>query len=739
MRKTFTSPTSTAWGRKEAGVNKTRRAILIAFGNTALLSACGGTGPWPIDPNAPVATIPANRVTEWKPGLMAVGGIPAVTTIHTTISAATYGNGTTNAAGAINAAIEAAGNTAKQTGIRQVVFLPAGTYRITEPIDLNRSDVVLRGAGMSQTKINFVVDQQTPAIRMGWFWPDGGKIPDPCINVVGNVPKGARSITVADASSIQVGDVLQIDQADDDSYVFFGFGNTGGTYYKRGGHQYNGDPNWPPSPGELWRSKGQQIEVVSKNGNTLNLSTPIHMAFDAEFQPQVFPTASRSFGPQYDSPEWGTQYIGVEDLYVTGGGSGNIQALNLAYGWIKNVESDGKPEPGKSLGMAGASIALDGCFRCEVRGCYVHHAQVIVYGGGAYGIDLRSQTSDCLVEDNIAVWLDKPIVLVASGGGNVVAYNYVDQAIIDTDYERHFQESGVDGGHNSFPHFELIEGNWAPNVGGDTTHGNTGWLTFFRNLAPGRNSDNITDSNVAAAMATAYSQSYNFVGNVLLQPNLPSFQGPGHEPIYERTWDGKNQVGNSYSAAAFAIGMGGDGSDDGTALRTIYRHGNFDYVSNTTRWDPTVADHNLPNSLYLTSKPAFFGNNPWPWVTPENTSNPVPGILPAKARYEAMMLDGPAPYFTTQPLMNLTVNAGTTTTLTAAATRSPTYKWQRTVNSGQDGWFDLTNDSTFSGVNSSTLTITNVKTALNGNWFRCVATNGAATTLSHGSALTVRS
>jgi hypothetical protein len=59
----------------------------------------------------------------------------------------------------------------------------------------------------------------------------------------------------------------------------------------------------------------------------------------------------------------------------------------------------------------------------------------------------------------------------------------------------------------------------------------------------------------------------------------------------------------------------------------VIRHGNFDYLTNTVNWDPTIANHTLPNSFYLSSKPAFFGGNPWPWV------NPIAGVtytLPAK-------------------------------------------------------------------------------------------------------------
>ena len=38
----------------------------------------------------------------------------------------------------------------------------------------------------------------------------------------------------------------------------------------------------------------------------------------------------------------------------------------------------------------------------------------------------------------------------------------------------------------------------------------------------------------------------------------------------------------------------------------------------------------LPASLYLSGKPAFFGNLPWPWVDPLGTTKL--GVLPAKQR-----------------------------------------------------------------------------------------------------------
>ena len=75
---------------------------------------------------------------------------------------------------------------------------------------------------------------------------------------------------------------------------------------------------------------------------------------------------------------------------------------------------------------------------------------------------------------------------------------------------------------------------------------------------------------------------------------------------------------------------------DAKVSATTLRHGNFDYLTNAVKWDPAIASHTLPNSLYLTSKPAFFdagSGYAWPWVDPAGTTKLH--TLPAKARYDA--------------------------------------------------------------------------------------------------------
>ena len=87
-------------------------------------------------------------------------------------------------------------------------------------------------------------------------------------------------------------------------------------------------------------------------------------------------------------------------------------------------------------------------------------------------------------------------------------------------------------------------------------------------------------------------------------------------------------------------------SDGGKTMATVLRDGNYDYVTGQTHWHgiggtgagnglTPPANATLPASMYLTAKPAFFGSNAWPWVDGSSATNPLPGSLPARQRYDA--------------------------------------------------------------------------------------------------------
>lgn len=65
----------------------------------------------------------------------------------------------------------------------------------------------------------------------------------------------------------------------------------------------------------------------------------------------------------------------------------------------------------------------------------------------------------------------------------MIGYNYADNSwACDGQNDDGWEEVNVNT-HCAFPHMELMEGNWAPHMGATTTHGNAGYLTFFRNYS----------------------------------------------------------------------------------------------------------------------------------------------------------------------------------------------------------------------------------------------------------------
>ena len=74
-----------------------------------------------------------------------------------------------------------------------------------------------------------------------------------------------------------------------------------------------------------------------------------------------------------------------------------------------------------------------------------------------------------------------------------------------------------------------------------------------------------------------------------------------------------------------------------TTYQTQLREGNWDWVTQSQLWHGiggavgSGTQQTIPDSLYLTPKPVFFGSNPWLWVNP---SNGTVATLPAKACLE---------------------------------------------------------------------------------------------------------
>src|SRR5262249_13514923 len=178
-------------------------------------------------------------------------------------------------------------------------------------------------------------------------------------------------------------------------------------------------------------------------------------------------------------------YAGVENLTATGGADGGIRIENAAYSWAKNVEA---------TQWLGEGVAIDGSFRVELRDSYIHTGSWPEARGAGYALSHASGSSESLVENNILIDTNKVMVFRSSGTGSVVGYNYTDDGwIYGTEA---WVEIGINASHMAGPHHVLFEGNYSFNADSDYTHGNSIYLTFFRNWLSGHRRDFADRGNI---------------------------------------------------------------------------------------------------------------------------------------------------------------------------------------------------------------------------------------------------
>jgi hypothetical protein len=333
--------------------------------------------------------------------------------------------------------------------------------------------------------------------------------------------------------------------------------------------------------------------------------------------------------------------------------------------------------------LRGQCISMSACYRCEIRENFMHEARDPNPGGAAYILDLHFYTSDCLIENNIMWYANKNIVVRPGGGGNVIAYNYMDDAL-GANYPD-LPEAALNCEHMTTSHMELCEGNYAPNYTAGSGFGNSIDIMVFRNhLSAIRAASPPLNTFVSggtpycdigmprtAVQVHGHNIRQSFVGNVLgkqgqqlIVVNLGNYHRALTYWLYEqlhrllqriRVSKGRYQRAQTYwlyeqldqFSPSGEVPMWFIGAVQtnpwtfvSTTYQTVLREGNFDWFTQKQRWHgiggrgptDTSTPKAIPNSLYLSSKPAFFGSNPWPWVDP---STGATYVLPAKARFDA--------------------------------------------------------------------------------------------------------
>ena len=97
----------------------------------------------------------------------------------------------------------------------QVVHVPAGTYRVTQTVYLLK-DVVLRGDGPDATHIEGDGVPDWAILHLGEHWDESDA---PVTSINSGYDKGSQRVVVADATSFAAGDLVNIDQRNDEQLV----------------------------------------------------------------------------------------------------------------------------------------------------------------------------------------------------------------------------------------------------------------------------------------------------------------------------------------------------------------------------------------------------------------------------------------------------------------------------------------------------------------------------------------
>ncbi len=497
---------------------------------------------------APDGIIPPDRRIDWQYAGIP-GGIPERTAICTTIDAAVYGQGTIDATGAIQDALDNCPD-------EQVVYLPPGTYLIYGTVHLYDYDT-LRGAGPGLTILKHAGGYSRSMVDMrgSVYWQIASlhKTYD-----VLEANKDSQVITLAGTAGISPGDILLINQLNDGILV-----DPVGVEGKCTYCGYEGGD----------RVLGQFVEVTAVNGNQVTVNLPLHWTYDTTLDPWAY---------QVDADAM-IRHAGLEDLTLTQDDPEVefiIEMDGAQYSWVKNVEI-------KNI-QRRAMWVIDS-LQNEIRETYIHIG-IDGYGRDrGYGIFLDMHSSNNLVENNILSTIDGGGVMAGGGAsGNVIAYNYFHEILFDDPW---WLIASPSINHNPHPKMNLWEGNIASKAEADIIHGSSSHNTIFRSRSNGWQSETITTRNNAIEIA-AKNTYMNVVGSVLGTPGKSN----RYEVLPGQPYDDWDEM------VIWALGVG-SGVEDPNVAATLLRHGNYDYVTNTVVWDPAIADHDLPASLYRSEMP----------------------------------------------------------------------------------------------------------------------------------------
>lgn len=399
--------------------------------------------------------IPADRRTDWSPGIP--GGIPIIT--NPVANVISFGADPTGSADSTQAFDDALASLASTGG---VLFMPTGSFLLSNIIVVKNSGIVVRGEGAKKTKIMSTADTAV----IGASITDRGKWQ----SLIGGYQKGSTNVLVENGDLFTIGEFAEIEQDNDPDLMYT-------------------DPDWD----QPWskNSVGQLFEVVDVQSNNVILRRPLHYNVRSDLNPKI--------RPQRFVTHAGFESFYVEKLNKNGH---TFFFKNAAYCWVKDVES---------YHTYKAHVFNETTLGCEFRDSYFHHSFTYGAGGHGYGIQLGRHCTDVLCENNIFVMLRHAMLVSVGTVGCVFGYNFSTHPVQgngEQNLNRTWAPDDISL-HGHWGQMNLFEGNVVGSIAVSDHWGPMGpGNTLLRNFLTGDPMHN------QAIRIEDHSHTQNFVGNV---------------------------------------------------------------------------------------------------------------------------------------------------------------------------------------------------------------------------------
>lgn len=581
------------------------------------------------------------RAVDWSttsPGV--VGGVP---------SASWTQCGSTIGAGASASTIQSALNSCSAD---HYVLLGPGTFNLSTGLNM-QPNVVLRGSGANSTFLVFSngtdcggLGAQICFLDSSVYYSGSTEVQPGGTNAAtfcGTASSGACNNTYAQGSTtIQLssigssgivnGQFIYLDQANDNPAKPSTTWASGGMLICDNVSTTDGCSLEGGAPGRtvsgVDRNMIQIVKVVSGCTSACKGAGP----FSITISPGIY---GIKWASSYSPGAWWSasnlQNAGLENLSMDSAAVGTktqsgIYFYNAFNCWVSGIRS---MRPNRN------HVWLYQSAHDTIQNSYFFGTQNAA--SESYGVE-SFVAGDNLVINNIFQQVVAPITMGPSMG-SVFAYNFSTDDLYTV--VPAWMQAGFAWLHDAGILYNLSEGNLTSSYVEDAFHGSGGANTVFRNYAVGWESGK--SENTCAVELYSYNRFENYIGNVLGCNNTTASYPGNCGATYHNQY--QTSQGDGSSQCVFDVNEGDVESpntvkNDPYVSTSLLRWGNYDVANASVRWvnseipsglkdgyaNPVPSTETIPASLWLTSKPAWWGSVPWPPIGPDVTGGNIPGV-----------------------------------------------------------------------------------------------------------------